>query len=45
MAYDRRYSDDEIGGIIRKGRRQGMILALVLYLFLMYWDDLLMLLP
>lgn len=36
MAYDKRYSQDEIIRIKKQGRREGLLLVIGAYLFFMY---------
>lgn len=45
MAYDKRYTADEIGAIQRQARRQVLYFVLIVYALFRYWDDLLMMLP
>lgn len=45
MAYDKRYTADEIGVIQRRARRQMLFFLLGVYALIQYSDDLLMMLP
>ncbi len=45
MAYDKRYTADEISAIQRQARRQVLYFVLIVYALIQYWDDLLMMLP
>lgn len=46
MSYDKRYSAQEITHVTKKGRRQGVILVIVLYAALRYcFPELIQLLP
>jgi len=45
MAYDKRYTADEIGAIQRRARRQMLFFLLAVYALIRYSDDLLMMLP
>jgi hypothetical protein len=46
MSYDRRYSEQEITRITKKGRRQGLMLLIALYVAIRYFiPELIQLLP